>query len=137
MLEANCRVVLPAVSPCSCPDDGGEDAHSAEQASDEVNNRETDAAPLGPSTGRSVSSDSAVVDLAVMVSAATENIIDENADLRGQRTPMAALRQRTSMAVPPSAGRCSGRSLSRCYRGRPHLQLFRSRPAGRKDTEGH
>jgi hypothetical protein len=84
MLQANCRAVLPAASPCSCLDDGGEDAHSSKQVSDEVNNREIDVAPLGSSTSWSVSSDSAVVDLAMMASAAaTENIIDENADLHG------------------------------------------------------
>lgn len=48
MLEANCCAALPAASPCFYSDDGGEDARSPEQASDEVNNREYDVAPLGP-----------------------------------------------------------------------------------------
>ncbi|CAD6268904.1 unnamed protein product [Miscanthus lutarioriparius] len=62
MLEANCRAVLPSASPCPCPDDG---------------------APLG-AAGWGVSTDSAVVDLAVMASpAAEENIINEDTDLQG------------------------------------------------------
>ena len=62
MLEANCRAVLPAASPCPCPDDG---------------------APLG-AAGWGVSTDSTVVDLAVMASpAAEENIINEDTDLQG------------------------------------------------------